>query len=213
MPAPTAPRARSNRASQRLQVYSNDNASAASDYQNLIVAYRNNAPVQASDVAQVYDGVENIRNMGLANGKSAMLVTITQQPGANVIQVVDSINTMIPQLQHGILPPAIDLDVIQDTTVSIRNSVRDVEITLVISTILVVLVVFFFLRNLARHPGAGGLGAAVAARHFRLHVSAGLHARQFLADGADHLDRLRGRQHHRGAGKCHPPPRTGREPA
>jgi multidrug efflux pump len=132
---------------QRLQVYSNDNASAASDYQNLIIAYRNNAPIQLKDIAQVYDGVENIRNMGLANGKSAILVTITQQPGANVIEVVNNINKMIPQLQHGILPPAIDLTVIQDTTVSIRNSVRDVEITLVISTILVVLVVFFFLRN------------------------------------------------------------------
>ncbi|HWF65361.1 MAG TPA: efflux RND transporter permease subunit, partial [Rhizomicrobium sp.] len=132
---------------QRLQVYSNDNASAASDYQNLIVAYRNNAPIQLQDIAQVYDGVENIRNMGMANGKSAILVTITQQPGANVIEVVNSINRMIPQLQHGILPPATDLTVIQDTTVSIRNSVRDVEITLVISTILVVLVVFFFLRN------------------------------------------------------------------
>ena len=133
--------------SQRLQVYSNDNASAASDYQNLIVAYRNNAPIELKDIAQVYDGVENIRNMGIANGKPAILVTITQQPGANVIQVVNSINQMIPQLQHGILPPAIDLTVIQDTTVSIRNSVRDVELTLVISTILVVLVVFFFLRN------------------------------------------------------------------
>ncbi|HZQ39462.1 MAG TPA: efflux RND transporter permease subunit [Rhizomicrobium sp.] len=132
---------------QRLQVYSNDNASTASDYQNLIVAYRNNAPIELKDIAQVYDGVENIRNMGMANGKPAILVTITQQPGANVIQVVNSINQMIPQLQHGILPPAIDLEVIQDTTVSIRNSVRDVELTLVISTILVVLVVFFFLRN------------------------------------------------------------------
>ena len=86
--------------------------------------------------------------MGLANGKPAVLVTITQQPGANVIQVVDNINAMIPQLQHGVLPPAIDLTVIQDTTTSIRNSVRDVEITLVLSTILVVLVVFLFLRNL-----------------------------------------------------------------
>jgi multidrug efflux pump len=85
--------------------------------------------------------------MGLANGKPAVLVTITQQPGANVIQVVNAINTMIPQLQHGILPPAIDLTVIQDTTTSIRNSVNDVEITLVLSTILVVLVVFLFLRN------------------------------------------------------------------
>ena len=132
---------------QRLQVYSNDNASAASDYQSLIVAYRNNAPVRLQDIAQVYDGLENIRNMGMANGKPAILVTITQQPGANVIEVVNRINAMLPLLQNGALPPAIDLTVIQDTTTSIRNSVRDVEITLVLSTILVVLVVFLFLRN------------------------------------------------------------------
>ncbi len=132
---------------QRLQVYSNDNASQASEYSSLIVAYRNNAPVRLQDVAEITDGVENIRNMGMANGKPAVLVTITQQPGANVIQVVNNINAMIPQLQHGVLPPAIDLTVIQDTTTSIRDSVNDVEITLVISTILVVLVVFLFLRS------------------------------------------------------------------
>src|SRR5690242_14084375 len=142
-----SPKGAIDQGTQRLQVYSNDNASQASEYSSLIVAYRNNAAVRLSDVATVVDGVENIRNMGLANGKPAVLVTITQQPGANVIQVVNAINTMIPQLQHGILPPAIDLDVIQDTTTSIRNSVNDVEITLVLSTILVVLVVFLFLRS------------------------------------------------------------------
>src|ERR1700678_1110532 len=140
-----SPKGAIDQGTQRLQVYSNDNASAAVDYQSLIIAYRDNAPVRLEDVADVYDGVENIRNMGMANGSAAVLVLLTQQPGANVIQVVDNINQMIPQLQHGILPPSIDLTVIQDTTVSIRNSVRDVEITLVISTILVVLVVF--LRN------------------------------------------------------------------
>ncbi|MEO8894363.1 MAG: efflux RND transporter permease subunit, partial [Rhizomicrobium sp.] len=133
---------------QRLQVYSNDNASQADEYRSLIIAYRNNAAVRLGDVAEVVDGVENIRNMGMANGQAAVLVTITQQPGANVIQVVNNINAMIPQLQHGVLPPAIDLTVIQDTTTSIRDSVDDVEITLVLSTILVVLVVFLFLRNL-----------------------------------------------------------------
>ena len=134
--------------SQRMQVYSNDNASQASEFSSLIIAYRNNAAVRLQDVAQVSDGVENIRNMGMANGQPAVLVTITQQPGANVIQVVNNINAMIPQLQHGMLPPAIDLTVIQDTTASIRDSVNDVEITLVLSTILVVMVVFLFLRNL-----------------------------------------------------------------
>ncbi|MBN9544038.1 MAG: efflux RND transporter permease subunit [Alphaproteobacteria bacterium] len=133
---------------QRLQVYSNDNASQADEYRSLIIAYRNNAAVRLGDVAEVVDGVENIRNMGMANGQPAVLVTITQQPGANVIQVVNNINAMIPELQHGVLPPAIDLTVIQDTTTSIRDSVRDVEITLILSTVLVVLVVFLFLRNL-----------------------------------------------------------------
>jgi len=142
-----SPKGAIDQGTQRLQVYSNDNAGQASEYSSLIVAYRNKAAVRLSDVATVADGVENIRNMGLANGKPAVLVTITQQPGANVIEVVNAINAMIPQLQHGILPPAIDLTVIQDTTTSIRNSVNDVEITLVLSTILVVLVVLLFLRN------------------------------------------------------------------
>ncbi len=99
----------------------------ASDYRTLIIAYRNNAAVRLQDVAEVYDGVENIRNMGIANGKPAVLVTITQQPGANVIEVVDSINAMIPQLQQASCRPRSICTVIQDTTISIRNSVRDVE--------------------------------------------------------------------------------------
>src|SRR6185312_4948760 len=105
-------------------------------------------PVRLSDVASVYDGQENVRNMGVANGKPAVLISITQQPGSNVIQVVDQIKKILPDLQT-LLPPSIDpILVVQDHTVSIRTSVRDVEITLMLSTYLVVLVVFFFLRNL-----------------------------------------------------------------
>ena len=133
---------------QRIQIYSNDNASQAADFRNLIVAYRNNAPVRLSDLASVYDGQENVHNMGVANGKPAVLISITQQPGSNVIQVVDQIKKILPELQK-LLPSSIDpILVVQDPTVSIRNSVRDVEITLLLSTFLVVLVVFFFLRNL-----------------------------------------------------------------
>ncbi|MBV9551029.1 MAG: efflux RND transporter permease subunit [Alphaproteobacteria bacterium] len=133
---------------QRIQVYSNDNASEAKDFRNLIVAYRNNSPVHLSDVAEVYDGQENVKNMGVANGKPAVLVPITQQPGSNVIEVVHRIMAVLPELQKS-LPNAIDpILVVQDPTVSIRNSVRDVEVTLLLSTFLVVLVVFFFLRNL-----------------------------------------------------------------
>ena len=103
--------------------------------------------VRLSDVADVSDGVENVRNIGIANGKPAILINVTKQPGANVIDVVDSIRALMPELQAA-LPAAIDLSVINDPTVSIRNAVRDVEETLVLSTILVVVVVFFFLRNL-----------------------------------------------------------------
>ena len=131
---------------ERFQLYANDSATHAADYQTLVIAYRNGAAVRLSDVADVSDGVENIRNMGIANGQPAVLVNITKQPGANVIDVVDRIRAMMPELQ-GALPNAVDLGVINDPTISIRNSVRDVEETLVLSSILVVVVVFFFLRN------------------------------------------------------------------
>ena len=132
---------------QRFQLYANDSATEAADYKSLVIAYRNNAAVRLSDVAVVSDGVENIRNMGVANGEPAVLVTVTKQPGANVIDVVDRIRALQPELQAA-LPNAVNLAVINDPTVSIRNSVHDVEITLILSTILVVVVVFFFLRNM-----------------------------------------------------------------
>ncbi len=132
---------------QRFQLYANDSATEAADYKSLVIAYRNNAAVRLSDVAVVSDSVENIRNMGVANGEPAVLVTVTKQPGANVIDVVDRIRALQPELQAA-LPNAVNLAVINDPTVSIRNSVHDVEITLILSTILVVVVVFFFLRNM-----------------------------------------------------------------
>jgi multidrug efflux pump len=131
---------------QTFQVYANDNASLANDYKGLIIAYRNGAGVRLSDVAEVFDGVENIRNLGTFNGRPAVLVQITKQAGANVIQVVDAIFNQLPQLRAA-LPVSINLDILSDTTTSIRNSVHDVEMTLILSTILVIVVVFLFLRN------------------------------------------------------------------
>ena len=131
---------------QSFQVYANDNASLAKDYQDLIVAYRNNAAVRLQDVAQVYGGVENVRNLGTFNGAPAILVQITKQPGANVIEVVDRIMGQLPELKRA-LPVSIDLGILFDTTTSIRNAVHDVEVSLILSTILVILVVFLFLRN------------------------------------------------------------------
>src|SRR6516164_7589802 len=131
---------------QSFQVFANDTATLANDYKTLIVAYRNSAAVRLQDVAQVYDGVENVRNLGTFNGKPAILVQITKQPGANVIEVVDNIRSQLPALKSS-LPVSIDLGILFDTTTFIRNAVHDVEVTLILSTILVILVVFLFLRN------------------------------------------------------------------
>jgi multidrug efflux pump len=134
-------------AGRHYQLYVNDTARTAAEYQNLIVAYRNGAAVRVKDIATVSDGVENVRNLGLANGKPAILLIISKQPGANVIETADRVKALIPQLQAAI-PPSINLAVVNDTTTTIRVSVRDVERTLLIATLLVFLVVFLFLRNL-----------------------------------------------------------------
>ncbi len=131
---------------QRLQVYTNDQASHAADYRPLIVAYRNGHAVHLTDVADVEDGVQDLRNLGLANGKPAVLVIVFKQPGANVISTVDAVKAAVPKLQAA-LPHDIDIAFASDATISIRASLADTEVTLVISVALVTLVVFVFLRN------------------------------------------------------------------
>ncbi len=130
----------------RYQLYVNDTATKADQYKSLVVAYRNNAAVRLSDIADVSDGVENVRNLGLADGKPAVLVTLSKQPGANVIDTVDRVRALLPQMQAA-LPPSVRLTIVNDTTTTIRDSVHDVEETLVLSTIFVLLVVFLFLRT------------------------------------------------------------------
>ena len=131
----------------RFQIYTNDQANHAEDYRPLVIAYRDGAPVRLTDVAEVSDSVENVRNQGLANGKPAVLVFLYQQPGANIIDTVDRVKAVLPQLEASI-PSAIDVELTLDRTVTIRTSLHDVERTLIIAIILVVLVVFAFLRNL-----------------------------------------------------------------
>ena len=132
---------------QRYQIYANDQASKAADYQSLIVAYRNGAAVHLSDVGEVTDGVENLRNAGLANGKPAVLIILYRQPGANIISTVDRIKELMPQLQASI-SPAIEIGLAVDRSTTIRTSLHDVERTLVLAVLLVILVVFAFLRSL-----------------------------------------------------------------
>src|SRR6201992_751910 len=131
----------------RYQIYANDQASKADDYKSLIVAYRNGAAVHLSDVGEVADGVENLRNAGLANGKPAVLLILYRQPGANIISTVDAVKALVPTLRASI-SPAIDIGVGVDRSTTIRTSLRDVERTLVLAVLLVIVVVFAFLRNL-----------------------------------------------------------------
>ena len=130
----------------RYQLYTNDQASKAAEYHDMVIAYRNGAPVRLSDVAEIQDSVENIRNLGLANGKPAVLVILYRQPGANIIDTVDRVIALIPELKASI-PTDIDISVANDRTVTIRASLLAVKLTLGIAIILVIAVVFVFLRN------------------------------------------------------------------
>ncbi len=128
------------------EVAANDQIFTAADYESLVIAYRNGSAVQVSDVGEAQDSVEDIRNSGYANGKPSVLVIIFRQPGANIINTVDNIRAVLPTIQSSI-PRSIDVKVAMDQTVTIRASVHDTERTLIISVLLVILVVFIFLRN------------------------------------------------------------------
>jgi multidrug efflux pump len=130
----------------RYQIYTNDQAHDADQYRSLVIAYRDGAAVRLSDAAEVVDSVENLRNAGLANGKPSVLVILYKQPGANIITAVDAVKAALPQLKISVAKD-IDVTVANDRSVSIRNSLHDVELTLLISVALVILVVFAFLRN------------------------------------------------------------------
>jgi multidrug efflux pump len=127
-------------------INANDQIRNASDYQSLVIAYRNGSPVRLSDVGDVIEGAENDKLGAWMNETPAIILNIQRQPGANVIAVVEGIKTLLPQLQAS-LPAAIDLNVLTDRTVTIRASVEDVEFELTLAVILVVLVIFVFLRN------------------------------------------------------------------
>ncbi len=128
------------------QILANDQAKTAADYIPVIVAYHNGAAVRIGDIASVLDSEQDVRNAGLFNGKPAVMLIVYRQPGANIIQTVDRVRALLPQLRAAI-PGAIDLNVMMDRTPTIRASLHEVERTLVTSVILVVLVVFLFLRN------------------------------------------------------------------
>ena len=124
----------------------NDQLFSSSEYRPLVVAYRNGAPVRLSDVAEAIDGVENVNLAAWMNETPSVILNIQRQPGANVIEVVDRIKTLLPQLR-GSLPPSVKVSVLTDRTTTIRESVRDVQWEMMLAIGLVVFVIFLFLRN------------------------------------------------------------------
>jgi multidrug efflux pump len=133
--------------SRAYTINANDQLEDADAYRNLVIAYKNGAPVHLSDVAQVAESAENTKLGAWMNTVPAVILNIQRQPGANVIEVVDRIKALLPELQSA-LPAAIDVAVMTDRTVTIRASVTDVEFELGLAVVLVVLVIFVFLRNL-----------------------------------------------------------------
>ena len=132
---------------QASTINANDQLNSADQYRNLIVAYRNGGPVRLSDVANIVSGPENTKLGAWANTTPAIIVNVQRQPGANIIQVVDRVQSLLPQILSS-LPSAVDVRVISDRTVTIRASVADVEFELGLAVVLVVVVIFVFLRTI-----------------------------------------------------------------
>ena len=128
------------------QIYANDQSKTAAEYRPLIVAYQNGAAVRLGDVADVRDSTQDLRTAGLTNGKPSVALVIQRQPNANIIETVDRVKALLPQLRASI-PAAINLDVVLDRTPTIRASLRETEATLIIAVVLVILVVFLFLGS------------------------------------------------------------------
>jgi multidrug efflux pump len=130
----------------RYQIYANDQANVASDYIPLVIAYRNGAAVRLSDVAEVQDSVQDLRNLGMSNGQPSVLVILFRQPNANIIATVDDVKVELPHLVAA-MPADINVTVAMDRSTTIRASLYDTELTLVLTVILVTIVVYLFLGN------------------------------------------------------------------
>jgi multidrug efflux pump len=133
---------------QSFTIGANDQLISSVDYRPLVVAYRKGAPVRLSDIATVIDGTENNKQAAWMNLNPAVIVNVQRQPGANIISVADSIKKLLPQLQHS-LPSSINVQILSDRTETIRASVKDVQFELMLTVVLVVMVMFLFLRNLS----------------------------------------------------------------
>ena len=197
-------------AKQSFTIYDNDQLTEAKHWNDVIVAYRNGAPVRVRDIGRAVSGPADATQRAWSNGKRGVFLVIFKQPGANVIKTVERIKQTLIQLEAAI-PPDIHVTILSDRTTTIRASVDDVQFTLMLTIALVVMVIFVFLRSVwatiipsITVPLAllGACGADVGGE---------LQPRQSLADGADDRGRLRGRRRDRDAREHHPPHRGGHE--
>ena len=131
----------------RYQIYTNDQSVKAADYSPLVIAYRNGAAVRLSDVADVADSVEDVRNLGLSNGQPSVIVILFRQPGANIISTIDGVKAALPHLEAA-MPADVNVNIAIDRSTTIRQSLYDTEVTLIIAIILVTLVVYLYLRDI-----------------------------------------------------------------
>jgi multidrug efflux pump len=130
----------------RYQIYTNDQANVAADYAPLIIAYRNGTAVRLSDVADVQDSIQDVRNLGMSNGQPAILVQLFHQPNTNIIKTIDNVKAELPHLQAA-MPADVNITIASDRSAAIRTSLHDTELTLVLAAILVTAVVYLFLRS------------------------------------------------------------------
>src|SRR5438045_9035989 len=133
---------------QSFTIGANDQLLSSAQYNSVIIAYRNGAPVRLSDIATAVDSAENVKQAAWMNTTPAVIMNIQRQPGANIISVADRIKALLPQLQSS-LPSAVKVQILTDRTETIRASVKDVQFELMLTVVLVVMVIFLFLRNLS----------------------------------------------------------------
>src|ERR1043166_5464635 len=142
-----APKGNFDGARQSYSIGANDQIASAAEYGDVIIAYRNGSAIRLKDIGSVVDNVENVRLAGWVGQKPAVIVDIQRQPGANIIETADRVKALLPRLQASI-PPSVKVDILTDRTRTIRASVRDVQFTLLLTVVLVVMVIFVFLRKL-----------------------------------------------------------------
>ena len=196
-----------NGAQQSFTIFDNDQLTEPAAWNDVIIAYRNGAPVRVRDIGQAVRGPADVYQAAWGNGKRDVFLVVFKVPGVNVIKTVEKVKATMTRLQAAI-PASMHITVLSDRTTTIRASVDDVQFTLMLTIALVVMVIFVFLRNLWATVIPSFTVPLALARRLRHDVGGQLQPRQSFADGADDRRRLRRRRRDRGARKHHPPRRS-----